>query len=149
MPVSESRVAKLVGHILAAFNADIVKASEAIKNGELNVISSISAKLAASRPVGLLTDILTTSDADASEFYETVSSQGGVVGRQILKGGVLSGVGAGALIEAAGLAAALGVATITVQVVAVVMIVVGICIVLGAIWETYIKPVKWSEFLNI
>lgn len=127
-------------HAVSAFRADILGAAGAIESGDMGRLDGIFSRLREHPLTASVRDSVNSASENFDSFVGEVK-QNAPAGKFIFGAGVL-GMGVGALVNAAGVAAALGLAVISVEVIAIVIILYGISIMVPTLLKHAVERLQ-------
>ena len=131
----EKSLRTLLDHFTSVQSKEIARAGDAILNGDWNGFQAIAGAASESEIVASIHDLVTSSKASFDELIRELESTFDPQVWKFICGGVMIGVGGGALAATGGLAAALTLTTLTIQILAIALILWGLSLVLSVIWE--------------
>ena len=131
----EPSIDAMLRHFNGVNAANISQFGLALSNGNWNDLRAINTRVAGMSATVSITSFLNSSREGLRQFVAKAEREFDPEALKFLFGGVLSGVGGAALAEAAGLAAAIGVSIVAVEVIAVVLLLWGLSLTLPAIWK--------------
>lgn len=135
----------LITHFRNSNQQNIIAAGEALANGNFEAFESVVNRVAQLEVTASISNRVNSSSAALKEFLVKVESEFDPQAIKFVFGGVLSGVGGAVLAEAAGLAAAVGVSVLMVEVIAVVLILWGLSIMLPIIWRLALDKIHEAK----
>ena len=127
-------------HAVSAFRADILGAASAIEGADMGRLDGIFERLRAHPLTASVRDSVNSASENFDSFVGEVKKNV-PAGKFIFGAGIL-GMGVGALVNAAGVAAALGLAVISVEVIAIVIILYGISIMVPTLLKSAVEKLQ-------
>jgi len=129
-------------HFRRAASNEIVAAADALTQADWGQFREVIDRVSKVKMTASIANALNTSSSNTKEFVEEIESRFDSSGVKFLFGSVLSGIGGCALAEAAGLAVALGVSVLTVEVVAIALVLWGLSISLPSLWKRAMERIR-------
>lgn len=134
-----------IHHFTGSAHHHIVALTDAFAANNWSAASAVVEKVAALKLTASIANLVNSSREAAVSFIERAKIELPPDAIKFIFGGVLSGVGGAALAEAAGLAVALGVSILSVQLIAVVLLLWGLSIALPALGRVALKKLHLFE----
>jgi hypothetical protein len=132
-----------MAHFRASNARSIAVAGGAFAAGNWQDVREVLRDVVSSATVASISALVNTSRPNLNEFVTKAGVELDSKSLKFLFGTSLVGIGAGALAETAGLAVALGVTVLTIEVVGVVLLLWGLSIALPILWQRALE--KMSE----
>lgn len=129
---------KLIEHFSSSCTKEIKAFGEALSERSASAVQSAITSVHGLKVTGMITDLVNSSKAAKAQFLEKLEDPG----IRFLVGAVGSLTAFAAFGEATGIAAALSVSVLGVQIVAVVIIAIGLAMVFSALFEVATARLK-------
>ncbi|WLI89667.1 hypothetical protein Q4S45_00685 [Massilia sp. R2A-15] len=124
-----------IRHFVGSNHQNIVALSSAISANNWGAVRSVVDRVSNLEVTASIANLINSSTAAFEDFVARLKAKFPPDAIKIVFGGVLGGVGGAALTEAAGLAIALGISVVSVEIIAIAMLLWGISMALPAIWR--------------
>jgi hypothetical protein len=131
-------------HFARVNSHNILAAGEALANGSIDVFKKLSDRVASMEITASIANLVNSSRDSFKGFVARFEGLFPADARKFIFGTVLSGVGGVMLAEAAGLAAILGISTLSVGVIAIGLLLWGLSMSFPAIWGLAMKKLGVS-----
>lgn len=130
-----------LSHFLSSQTASITAAAEAVSKGDWGSLGNLIDRVSQSKAAEAVTNLVNSS----SDAFKTLQSKFKPEAFKFLFGAVLSGMGGCMLVEAAGLAAAIGISVMSTYVIACLLILWGLSIAFPAVWNMTLEKLKKAQ----
>lgn len=124
-----------IQHFVNSNQQTIISAGQSLSSGSLAAFESLVSRVSNLEVTKSISNMVNSSSTAFSDFMTNFEERFDGRAIKFVFGGVLSGIGGVAIAEAAGLAVALGISVLSVQVIALALIILGLNMMLPNIWE--------------
>lgn len=131
-------------HFARVNSHNILAAGEALANGSIDLFKRVSNRVAAMEITASIGNLVNSSRESFKGFVARFEGFFPADARKFIFGTILSGIGGAMLAEAAGLAAILGISTVSVGVIAVGLLLWGLSMSYPALWDLALKKLGVS-----